>query len=240
MDPIERARLGQRIDFRGRGAGSRNYPAFDRLHHLSLWLALVVSICAACSGLVIGGLWFLMARDEPEHHPWVSPEEVSYISAGLPHATRNAESQSLPWRSILGSKNVWVVTASYFGFGYVAYIFLHLVLHLSEHSPRSESEASAVYSMLPFAAMAACSSLGGWISDHLTRTYGKRVGRCLTASAATGSCRGFRWTWGLMWAMPGWPAWFSPEERVLCIWRRVLSGRSVLILAAVRRGPFPE
>lgn len=38
--------------------------------------------------------------------------------------------------------------------------------------------------MLPFAAMAICSSLGGLISDGLTRRYGKRTGRCLSASIA--------------------------------------------------------
>jgi ACS family glucarate transporter-like MFS transporter len=83
---------------------------------LSLWTCAFI-------GLLIGVLWFLMARDEPEHHPWVSPAEVSLISSGLPDATKSAESQLMPWRTILGCKDVWVVTASYFGFVYVAYIF---------------------------------------------------------------------------------------------------------------------
>src|SRR5262249_13764581 len=33
------------------------------------------------------------------------------------------------------------------------------------------------YGMLPFLAMATCSPLGGWISDALTKRYGKRWGR---------------------------------------------------------------
>ncbi len=183
--PSNERGLANGLIFAGVGLGAAVTPpliAYVIYHYgwrWSFWICAVL-------GLVIGGLWFLMARDEPEHHPWVSPEEASYISAGLPHATRNAESQSLPWRTILGSKNVWVVTASYFGFGYVAYIFFTWFFTYLSTVRGLNLKSSAVYSMLPFAAMAACSSLGGWISDRLTRTYGKRVGRCLTASAATG------------------------------------------------------
>jgi ACS family glucarate transporter-like MFS transporter len=136
-------------------------------------------------GLVIGGFWFYIARDEPRHHPWVSPEEASYISAGLPHATRSVESQSLTWRTILASQNVWVLTASYFGFVYVAYIFFTWFFTYLSTVRGLNLKASAGYSVLPFAAMAAGSFLGGWISDRITRTYGKRVGRCFSASAAT-------------------------------------------------------
>ena len=45
-------------------------------------------------------------------------------------------------------------------------------------------KSSSVYGMLPFIAMATCSPLGGWISDRLTKRYGKRVGRCGVAGAS--------------------------------------------------------
>jgi ACS family glucarate transporter-like MFS transporter len=40
--------------------------------------------------------------------------------------------------------------------------------------------------MLPFVAMATCAPLGGWISDGLTKRYGKRIGRCGIAVAGLG------------------------------------------------------
>jgi ACS family glucarate transporter-like MFS transporter len=46
--------------------------------------------------------------------------------------------------------------------------------------------SSSFYGMLPFLAMAACSPLGGLISDILTRRFGKRVGRCSIASVGLG------------------------------------------------------
>jgi ACS family glucarate transporter-like MFS transporter len=40
--------------------------------------------------------------------------------------------------------------------------------------------------MLPFVAMATCAILGGWISDGLTKRFGKRTGRCGIAVAGMG------------------------------------------------------
>ena len=45
--------------------------------------------------------------------------------------------------------------------------------------------------MLPFIAMATCSPLGGWISDRLTKRYGKRIGRCGVAAASIALAGGF-------------------------------------------------
>jgi MFS transporter, ACS family, glucarate transporter len=182
--PSQERGIANGLIFAGVGLGAAVTPpliAYIIYHHGWRWSLWTCSFI----GLVIGGLWFLMARDEPQHHLWVSAEEALHISAGLPHATTTLESQALPWPTMLGSPNVWVITASYFGFVYVAYIFFTWFFTYLSVVRGLNLKASAGYSMLPFAAMAAGSSLGGWISDRLTREYGKRLGRCFAASAAT-------------------------------------------------------
>ena len=180
--PSEERGLANGLIFAGVGLGAAVTPPFIAYiiyHHgwrSSLWACGLI-------GLVVGGIWFSIARDEPAHHPWVSRKEASYISAG-PHAT-TGDVQPLPWRTMLGSQNVWVVTASYFGFVYVAYIFFTWFFTYLSVVRGLSLKSSAGYSTLPFAAMAAGSSVGGWISDRLTRQYGKRIGRCFTASACT-------------------------------------------------------
>lgn len=134
----------------------------------SFWVSAII-------GLAAGAVWVAIARDRPEQHPWIKPEEASYIRAGLPD---RGASERLPWRTILGSKNVLAVTLSYSCYGYVAYIFFTWFFIYLSKVRGLDLKSSSYYSMLPFIAMATGSPLGGWVSDRLTRVYGKRVGRC--------------------------------------------------------------
>jgi ACS family glucarate transporter-like MFS transporter len=142
-------------------------------------------VCAAI-GLVAGLVWYLVARDRPEQHPWMTPAEAEHIRIGLPRHPAGASTKALPWSTILGSKEVLMVSLSYFAFCYAAnifftwfFIYLSTVRHL-------DLKSSAFFGMLPFLAMAICSPLGGWISDLLTKHYGKRTGRCGIALVCIG------------------------------------------------------
>ena len=77
-----------------------------------------------------------------------------------------------------------LLTLSYFGLGYVAFIFFTwLFKHLSSVR-RLDIKASALYAILPFIAMSLGSWLGGVIGDRLTRRSGKRIGRCGVAGVS--------------------------------------------------------
>jgi len=181
--PSRERGLANGLIFAGVGLGAASTPPLIAyiIYH---WSWRVSMWACALIGLVIGVVWYLIARDDPEQHPWVSREEHDLIAAGLPHATRSAESQSLPWRTILGSGNVWIVTVSYFGFVYVAYIFFTWFFSYLNLVRGLDLKQSAGYAMLPPAAMAIGCALGGWISDYLTRRHGNRLGRCHSACAA--------------------------------------------------------
>ena len=76
------------------------------------------------------------------------------------------------------------LSLSYFTYGYVAYIFFTWFFIYLNAVRKLDLKSSSFYGMLPFIAMATCSPLGGWISDRLTKRYGKRVGRCGVAGAS--------------------------------------------------------
>jgi ACS family glucarate transporter-like MFS transporter len=116
----------------------------------------------------------------------VSQEEAAYIRAGLPTAV--AEKKPLAWGKIFSSKDVIAVTFSYFCYGYVAYIFFSWFFIYLSQVRGLNLKTSSYYSMLPFIAMAVCSTLGGWISDVLSRNVSKRVGRCGVACAGMLLC----------------------------------------------------
>jgi MFS transporter, ACS family, glucarate transporter len=175
--PSQERGLANGLVFAGVGAGAGITPpliAFILLHYgwrASFWICAVI-------GLAAGLGWYLIARDRPEDHPWVKPAEIEHIRSGLPKQAPQTDGAGLPWGVILGSRNVWALTISYFAFGYVSYIFFTWFFIYLNKVRGLDLKASAIFGMLPFIAMATFSPLGGYISDRLTTRYGKRTGRC--------------------------------------------------------------
>ncbi|HTF22356.1 MAG TPA: MFS transporter [Candidatus Limnocylindria bacterium] len=135
----------------------------------SFWMSAVI-------GLIAGTVWYFVARDTPEEHPHVSIPELTHIQAG--RTAKSALDSRIPWNTIFRSKEVLALTLSYFSFGYVAWIFFSWFFIYLAKVRGLDLKVSAFYTTLPFLAMAACSPVGGVISDKLTKLYGKRAGRC--------------------------------------------------------------
>ena len=143
-------------------------------------------VCAAI-GLTGGLVWYVLARDRPEQHPWMTPQEAEHIRIGLPRVPAGPSApKAVPWKTILCSKEVLLVSLSYFAFSYTANIFFTWFFPYLKTVRHLDLKSSAFFGMLPFLAMAICSPLGGWVSDLLTKHYGRRVGRCGVAVACVG------------------------------------------------------
>ncbi|MBS1876961.1 MAG: MFS transporter [Acidobacteria bacterium] len=134
-------------------------------------------VVSAAIGLAAGAVWWFIARDKPAEHPWVNAGERELIEAGLPHA-KKSESLGVPWGRILASRELWMMTLSYFAYGYSAYIFFTWFFIYLNSVRGLDLKASRWWAMLPFIAMALASPVGGWISDRITATRGARIGRC--------------------------------------------------------------
>jgi len=165
--------------FAGVGAGAALTPpliAWIMSHwgwRFSFWSCSLVGLAAAA-------VWYWMARDRPQEQPWVRPEETALIHDGIApvaHGERKGAAR-------LGRWSVWGLTASYFCYGYVAYIFFTWFFLYLVRVRGLDLKSSSFYAMLPFAAMSSCSALGGWISDRVTRRKGGYAGRCGVAAAA--------------------------------------------------------
>lgn len=184
--PSSERGIANGLIFTGVGAGAGVTPPLIRYilenygWRWSFWFSAVV-------GLLAGLVWYFIARDIPEEHPWVDRQERELIEAGLPQAPENHDShRTLPWSAILRSKDLLAMTASYFAYGYAAYIFFTWFFIYLSTVRGLNLKTSSYYAMLPFAAMAIGSLLGGYISDRLTKLFGKRVGRCGIAMVGIG------------------------------------------------------
>jgi len=183
--PTQERGIANGLIFAGVGAGAGSAPAivtYIMVHYgwrWSFWLSALL-------GLLVGLVWFLAARDTPRKHPSVSPSELQHIQAGqtVAPAVEGRGSRDIAWGVILRSKDVWLVTLSYFCFGYVAWIFFSWFHRYLFKVRGLDLKSSAFYSTLPPLAMVVCSLLGGVVNDKLTKVYGKRAGRCGIAAFA--------------------------------------------------------
>ena len=189
--PTQERGAANGLIFAGVGAGSGLSPflvTYTMAHHgwrFSFWVCALIG-CAA------GAAWYIAARDTPEQHTHVSRPELAKIRAGLTLGGQMKGSEkrdsganaNSAWSKILSSKDIWIVTASYFCYGYVAWIFFAWFYRYLSEVRGLNLKASAFYGTLPFLAMAISCPLGGVISDMLTRSAGRRVGRCGVAAFA--------------------------------------------------------
>jgi Sugar phosphate permease len=182
--PLHERGKASGIVFGGVGLGSALAPpiltsiilAYD--WHVAFWFCAVVGLAAAA-------VWFVVARDKPEQHPWVSSSELAMIVAGRGDSPKASSSEiavkkkrGSPWGKIFTSKEVLSLSASYFTFGYIGWVFFSwFYIYLAQVRGLS-LKASAVYSIFPFVAMTVGSMIGGVASDWLAHHVSPRVGRC--------------------------------------------------------------
>jgi MFS transporter, ACS family, glucarate transporter len=192
--PTQERGFANGLIFAGVGAGAGSAPAivtYIMIHYGWRWSFWI----SALLGILVGLVWFLTARDTPEQHPRVNVSERLHIETGLTAAhhpsndlkhagSLGAEAKNLPWSVILRSKDVWLVTLSYFSFGYVAWIFFSWFYRYLYKVRGLDLRSTAIFSTLPPIAMVVCSLLGGLVNDKLSKTYGKRAGRCGIAAFA--------------------------------------------------------
>jgi ACS family glucarate transporter-like MFS transporter len=162
--------------FAGVGAGAGlSIPALTWINahygwRASFWFSAVV-------GVVVGLVWYMIARDAPEQHSRVSPQELEYIQSMRSTAEVRPAATPVSWRAAIFNRNVVALTLSYFSFGYVAWIFFSWFFIYMATVRGLNLKASALVSMVPFIAMTICCLGGGFISDRLSKTIGLRWGR---------------------------------------------------------------
>jgi MFS transporter, ACS family, glucarate transporter len=174
--------------FAGVGAGSGLTPPLltwlitNHGWRAAFWFSSVI-------GLVVGAVWWFIARDTPEEHSEVSAAELHEIHEGMlstpsEQAPAGAAPTRISWRAIFRRRDLPALMIGYFSFGYIAWIFFSWFFLYMAQVRGFDLKSSARYAMLPFLSMTVFCLVGGVLSDRATQHFGLRIGRCGLASVA--------------------------------------------------------
>jgi ACS family glucarate transporter-like MFS transporter len=172
--------LANGLIFAGVGGGSAFAPPLVRyaLVHLgwraAFWGCGVLGLAAAAG-------WLGMARDHPDQHPRLNDAERKWIHHGLPQRD-SLDAPKISWGTMLGSKDVWALTVSYFCFGYSPGIYFTWFFIYLTRVRGLNLQTASYYTMLPFMAMSLGSVAGGGLADVVCRRFGRWWGRCGVAA----------------------------------------------------------
>ncbi len=190
--PVQERGVINGLIFAGVGAGSGLTPP------LLTWLITHYNWRAAfwfsaVLGWIAALVWWWTARDTPQEHPAVTAGELEEIREGLNLSDVKVEGKRpvISWRAIFHRRDLLALMASYFSFGYIAWIFFSWFFLYMAEVRGFNLKASAYYAMLPFLSMTVCCLAGGVLSDRLTERWGLRTGRCWLACVALAATAGF-------------------------------------------------
>ena len=171
MPPDSRG-LGIGIAIGGIGLGSALTPPIAAWVMVN-WGWQTVFYLSAALGLVMGLLWWMLARDRPDQHPW------AYDSAALTHVERSDRGPKRFWMPLLKNPNIWWLVCSYSCLGYVAYVYLSWFYLYLVNVRGFDALRGGLYASAPFWAILIGCPLGGWATDRWAATQGVTRGRLL-------------------------------------------------------------
>jgi len=124
--------------------------------------------------VLIGVAWWWYARDRPADHPAVSPAELRLIDADRPPGGSQVERGA--WRLVLRDRNILLIAAAYFCSNYVFYFFFNWLYIYLVDVRRFTVLQGGWLSAVPWIVGAGGAAAGGFLSDHLARRHGLRLG----------------------------------------------------------------
>ena len=129
-------------------------------------------ICCGALGLIWAAAWFWYYRDTPDEHASVNAEERELIRSSLELARGAKSLQSVSWKCILSSPQMWILSAMYFCYAYNLSVYLvWFPKYLNDHRGFNLKQMG-FYASLPLLAGVVGDVFGGWFSDLLAKWTG--------------------------------------------------------------------
>lgn len=173
ISPQKHARV-QGLIVAGTGLGSALSPllfSWMIAHHG--WRRSFCAAGVATGALAILWLWYV--SDYPDERFPIDGKRRFWLRDKA--VVRANEPVSVPWRRLLTDRNLVLLTVGYSTLGYFEYMFFYWIYYYFGKVRQAGSSQTAIYTTFLFLTVTLMTPLGGWVSDHLSRTYGYKVGR---------------------------------------------------------------
>jgi len=169
--PAQERGLGIGIAIGGIGVGAAMTPP------LTAWIMVnygwqTAFYVSSALGIVLAAIWWLLARDHPADHPWVSKYDAA---AG--QASPRKDSPAIPWASLRNTPTVWWLVLSYSCLGYVAYVYMSWFYLYLVNVRGFDILRGGLFASAPFLAVLIFCPIGGWVTDRLAQQHGITAGR---------------------------------------------------------------
>ena len=165
--PAEQRAFGQGFQHSGSRLGAALAPAVAvSLMAVFGWRPMFFIFGAA--GVLWAGVWYAYYRNYPSEHPGTNAAEIELLPKVS--GTRLEGKRSVPWRRILRSRDLWYLSAVYFCYGWVLWLYLAwFPSYLRE--ARHFSALKSGLASIPLLAATVTNVAGGLLSDKLSAKF---------------------------------------------------------------------
>jgi sugar phosphate permease len=125
----------------------------------------------AAIGILWAGIWYWYYRDVPGEHAGANASERARIEAAL--GTAPKKRPPIPWKLILGSRQMWTLAAMYFCYGYAINMFLAWYPKYLDGARHYSLADMGFFASLPLAAGVVGDICGGLFSDMIIHRTGR-------------------------------------------------------------------
>jgi len=173
--PADARGIGIGIAIGGIGLGSAVTPPIAAWVMVN-WGWHIVFYLSAAVGLAMALIWWTLARNDPDEHPWVKNLSTNGPAEQPLHPQPRSD-DAVPWRRLARTPTVWWLVLSYTCLGYVAYLYLSWFYLYLVNVRGFDVLRGGLYGAAPFLAMLIGCPAGGWVTDRLAARYGVTAGR---------------------------------------------------------------
>jgi len=122
----------------------------------------------AGAGVLIGVIWFLIGRDRPEQHPWITEAEKQLIVAN--RSANASVKKKAPWRKYLRNPRFWAIGGQYLVVLYMNTFFLTWLPTYLMEARGFSLQGMGIAASFPWLALCLVTIVGGALSDMILNT----------------------------------------------------------------------